>query len=342
MEIYLNNGHAFPVPVAVADHLLGLASHDQLKVLLYVLCHAGEQLPLEQIAACCKVQPAAVEEAIVFWQDANVLQTAQPAASVRLQQTAPQPELPAVPAPAPQQTTPQTPALMMTNSSRFPLTPSEIAERVRQNPELFAEAERYAGKPLNHTAVKSLVWMHEYLGLSPELILILAAFCAEVGQFTPLYLEKIAFDWQSRGIKDSTQAMADIQARKDSRSYTGQLMKIFEMQRHPTDKQQGFIDAWHRSGYPVELVRYAYEKTRNQTDDKLSFPYMNSILEAWERDGVRTVAAAQQLDDAFYADKKRQRAQKPAAQQQKPAAVKRKQEDASFDLSDFDKLVNRF
>ena len=92
MEIYLNNGHAFPVPVAVADHLLGLASHDQLKVLLYVLCHAGESLPQEQIAACCKVQPSAVEEAIVFWQDANVLQTAPPAASVRLQQnTQPQP-----------------------------------------------------------------------------------------------------------------------------------------------------------------------------------------------------------------------------------------------------------
>ena len=57
MEIYLNNGHSFPVPVAVADHLLGLASHDQLKVLLYVLCHANEPLSQEQIAKCCKVQP---------------------------------------------------------------------------------------------------------------------------------------------------------------------------------------------------------------------------------------------------------------------------------------------
>ncbi|MCR4758982.1 MAG: DnaD domain protein [Oscillospiraceae bacterium] len=341
MEIYLNNGHAFPVPVAVADHLLGLASHDQLKVLLYVLCHAGESLPAEQIAACCKVQPAAVEEAIVFWQDANVLQAAPPVASVPVQQPAPQQELPPVSAPEPQKAASPAP-VPMTNSSRFPLNPSEIAERVRQNPELFAEAEKYAGKPLNHTALKSLVWMHEYLGLSPELILILAAFCAEVGQFTPLYMEKIAYDWQARGIKDSSQAMEDIRNRTDSRSYTGQLMKIFEMHRHPTDKQQSFIDAWHRSGYPVELVRYAYEKTRNQTDDKLSFPYMNSILEAWERDGVRTVAAAQQLDDAFYADKKRQRAQKPAVQPQKPTAAKRKQEDASFDLSDFDKLVNRF
>ena len=339
MEIYLNNGHAFPVPVAVADHLLGLASHDQLKVLLYVLCHAGESLPQEQIAACCKVQPSAVEEAIVFWQDANVLQTAPPAASVRLQQNT-QPQPAPAPVPEPQQSASQTPA-PMANSFRFPLSGQEIAERVRQNPELFAEAEKYAGKPLNHTALKSLVWMHEYLGLSPELILILAAFCAEIGQFTPLYMEKIAVDWQTRGIKDSAQAMEDIRNRTDSRSYTGQLMKIFEMHRHPTDKQQRFIDAWHRSGYPVELVRYAYEKTRNQTDDKLSFPYMNSILEAWERDGVKTVAAAQQLDDAFYADKKRQKAQKSPAQPQKPAA-KRKQEDASFDLSDFDKLVNRF
>ena len=44
MEIYLKQGHTFPVPVTVADHLLGLASHDQLKVLLYLLCHAYKHI----------------------------------------------------------------------------------------------------------------------------------------------------------------------------------------------------------------------------------------------------------------------------------------------------------
>ena len=88
MEIYLNNGHAFPVPVAVADHLLGLASHDQLKVLLFVLCHAGETLTEAQIAKSCKVQPAAVEEALVFWQDCNILQNAPAVPSVSVQKTA--------------------------------------------------------------------------------------------------------------------------------------------------------------------------------------------------------------------------------------------------------------
>ena len=85
MEIYLNNGHAFPVPVAVADHLLGLASHDQLKVLLFVLCHAGETLTEAQIAKSCKVQPAAVEEALVFWQDCNILQNAPAVPAVSVQ-----------------------------------------------------------------------------------------------------------------------------------------------------------------------------------------------------------------------------------------------------------------
>ena len=73
MEIYLKQGHTFPVPVTVADHLLGLASHDQLKVLLYLLCHADEPLSAEAVAQNCKVRPDAVEEAVAFWQDANVL-----------------------------------------------------------------------------------------------------------------------------------------------------------------------------------------------------------------------------------------------------------------------------
>ena len=90
MEIYLKQGHTFPVPVTVADNLLKLASHDQLKVLLYLLCHAEEPLSAETVAQNCKVLPDAVEEAIAFWKDANVLSNTQELPAVRLQNTAPQ------------------------------------------------------------------------------------------------------------------------------------------------------------------------------------------------------------------------------------------------------------
>ena len=356
MEIYLNNGHAFPVPVAVADHLLGLASHDQLKVLLYVLCHANEPLTQEQVAKSCKVKPSAVEEALIFWQDANVLLTAPAVPAVGLQMAAAVPQ--AVPAqtaaPLPQEPAPvqsadsfqDNPQSLKTSSDRFHITPSEIANRIQNNPsiqELFQSAEQYASRLLNPTEQKLLIWMNEYLGMPPEMISVLLTFCAHIGEFNASYIEKIAIIWKTDGINTPELAIEDIERRTNFRAYTGQIRSMFEMHRKPTEYQQSFIDNWQRNGYSLELVRLAYEKTRNQADDKLSFPYINKILVSWAEKGIRTVAEAQKLDDAFYAQKslKEKQRKSPANSKSQPRS-KPEAADASFNLEDFDQLVNRF
>lgn len=332
MEIYLKQGHSFPVPVTVAEHLLGLASHDQLKVLLYILCHADEPLTPARIAQSCKVREDAVEEAVAFWQDANVLLTAQEQPAARLTDSA----VPAEPAPTvlPQPDVPQKPAAAPAQgSSNFAVMPSEIAARLQENKtlaEMFRSVEQYAGRPLNNTEAKSLVWMHEYLGLSPDLLLMLAAFCVEHGCFQVRYMEKIAMEWQERGVMTHALVEADIRRRTEARSFTGRIMKLFEMQRRPTAQQQKFIDSWQAMAMPMELIELAYEKTRNNKDDKLSFPYLHKILTSWAEKGIRTAAEAQRADDAFYAKK-----------QQKPVK-KGGSELSSIDMSDVQRLMNPY
>lgn len=340
MEIYLKQGHTFPVPVTVAEHLLGLASHDQLKMLLYILCHSDEPLSPARIAQGCKVREEAVEEAIAFWQDANVLLAAQEQPAVRLTdtvsaappvqpvQTVPQSAEPQIPAAAPAQ-----------SSSNFALMPSEVAARIQENKtlaEMFRSAERFAGRLLNNTEQKSLIWMHEYLGLAPDLILMLVAFCVESGCFQVRYMEKIALEWQERGVLTHALAEADIRRRTEARSFTRQIMKLFEMTRRPTAMQQKYIDGWQAMGVSTELIELAYEKTRNQKDDKLSFSYLNGILQRWTEAGVRTAADAQRADDAFYAKKK----QKPAAQ--KSAANQSEPARSSIDMDVVKQLMNPY
>ncbi len=350
MEIYLNNGHAFPVPVAVADHLLGLASHDQLKVLLFVLCHAGETLTEAQIAKSCKVQPSAVEEALVFWQDCNILQNAPAVPAVSVQKTAAEAP-PAQTAPVqPVQTVQQSlstacdkPTPIYTSSERFHLLPSEIAERQKDPAikELFQSAEQYAGRPLKPTEQKSLIWMNEYLGMQPDLISLLIAFCAHIEKFSPSYMEKIARAWQEQNINTSALALEDIEKRTNARTFTGRIRSMFEMPRTPTEYQQGFIDNWFKNGYSLELIRYAYEKTRNSADDKLSFPYIDTILTSWDESGIRTVAEAKQVDESFYAQKRQKK--KESGKSSAPASKARKETaGASFELNDFDQLINKF
>lgn len=65
-------------------------------------------------------------------------------------------------------------------------------------------------------------------------------------------------------------------------SYLAQIMRLLEMRRNPTPKQMEFIDAWKQKAIPMDLIRYAYEKTVEKTD-RLSFPYMQSILNDWTK-----------------------------------------------------------
>ncbi|MBR3268830.1 MAG: DnaD domain protein [Oscillospiraceae bacterium] len=331
MEYYLRFGQTFSVPVAVADHLLKIASHDQLKVLLYVLCHAETAVTAEEIVRACNVVPDAVEEALAFWQNVNVLRTDDSLPAVRLSDgTAQQPAEKAIPQPAPVQ---NASGAVQMNSSSFSLMPSEIAERVRQNAavaEMFRTIQQYAGKPLNHTEQKSLIWMMEYLGLQPDLILMLAAFCVEQDCFQVRYMEQIAVEWQERGVLTHELVQKDIQRRTQAKSYTGQMMKLFEMQRRPTAKQQAYIDSWCADGMSVELVRIAYEKTREKKDDKLSFPYLDGILKRWKAAGVKTPEQAEAADAAFYHAKKEQ--------SQKNAGVSAAE--SSIDKDELDQLMH--
>lgn len=339
MEIYLNTGHLFTVPAAVADHFLKLASGDQLKVLLYVLCHADTALTAEQIALQCGVRPEAVEEALVFWQSVNIL-SEQPSNVPAVRQNAGTAEPAPVPAPAPD--TPPAREPLQVTSTVWAITPSELAERIQADKtiaDMFSIAERNAGGLLNHTVQKSLLWMHEYLGLSPDIIVMLAAYCSEIGCFQVRYMEKIALEWQERGIVTHEAAQQDIQRMETARSFTGLIMKMFEMNRKPTAKQQSYIDGWAIKGFSPELIRLAYEKTRDATDDKLSFPYLDTILQRWDAAGIRTPEAAEQDAAAFQASKQKK---KPAAGQNGRAGQSGSNRPSSIDLDEVEKLISAF
>lgn len=346
VEVRLNTALSFAVPVTVTDHLLKLATFDQLKVLLFVLRHAGETLPDEVIARSCNVSVAAVEEAIVFWQNVNVLSpdaALQPTVC-RVQQSAPQttsvPEqTPPPPAAEPE---PKRAAAAVT-SNAFHLMPAEIAERKRSDKviaEMLTCAERSVGRMLNHTELKSIIWMHEYLGLSPDIILMLVAYCVEIGEFHVRAMECIAVTWQENGISTHALAQEDIRRRTDRRSFTGKVMQIFEMQRHPTTNQQKYIDGWQQSGMSAEMIRLAYEKSRDSLGDKFSFAYIDKIIKRWNEAGVTTPEQAALEDERFRADKQSSTRSSTKSTPAQRAGVQ--SSNSSIDMDELMKKINQF
>lgn len=359
MEVYLGTSQLFSVPTTVADHLLGIASHDQLKILLYILAHSNQKLSDTDIARACKVRAEAVEEALVFWQSVNVLQNdapptichvtaqtpAQPSpAAFQASSAAPKTEPSSVTAPpaAVSDSSESVEANVQTTSSGFHLLPSEIAARKQENPAIAAmltAAEQRVGHPLIHTELRSIFWMHEYLGLAPDLIFMIVAYCVEIERFSVRYMETIAVEWCKRGILTHELAVEDIEFRTASRSFTRKIMRIFEMKRRPTPKQQDYIDKWQQMNLSPELVEYAYHKTRDNANDQLSFPYLHKILQAWHTEGIRTVAEASAADAAYHEAKRKV----PEPQQTPRKGTKEPYQPAahSYDLNEIEALMKK-
>ena len=68
-------GTMFGVPCIVADNLLKIADESQIKVLLYLLRHSEKNLTAEEISANTGVGTEKVADAVLFWQQVNVLST---------------------------------------------------------------------------------------------------------------------------------------------------------------------------------------------------------------------------------------------------------------------------
>lgn len=278
MDYQVNYGsRAFCVPAAVADHFLRLADENQLRVLLYLLRNESATLP--QAAAFLQIGEEQAEEALQFWVQAGVIGTG---AQSGFAFTAPE-----QPAAQPLET--------VRSSREIKLDPSEIAhelEHSQQLTDLFTLAERLFGRPLTHMEQRSLLWLQAYQGMPIEVILTLLGYCKAIDKCSMSYAESIAISWISADIMTLEQAEAEVRRLTQAHSFTGQIRRLFQMNRRPTAKQQAYIDKWQSAGYSEPLLRYAYELTI-EAIDKCNFKYIDAILTDWAAKGITTPEQAQ-------------------------------------------------
>ena len=315
-------GSMFGVPDIVADNFLKLASGEQIKVLLYLLRNSGKMCSAQEISMNTGVPVQQAADAVIFWQQANIL-TQQDIPAVQPQSImtpppVPQPSPAPVPQPSPvpvtQQKVQTEPAVNTAppkpEHKRQNLDPSQIAGIMRDSvdiAELFKITESMIGS-LNHTFQNLLIWMYDYLGLKKEVIIVLISHCKSIDKTNPSYIEKVAADWAENEINDLDRAQTEVQRIAVTHDFTGRIMRMFEMTRRPTGKQAEFIEQWRNDGYSDELIHFAYEKTIEQIN-KLSFDYINKILVSWRDSGYTTV---QNVRDAESDYKKRKNAPKKA------------------------------
>ena len=298
-------GTMFGVPGIVADNFLKLATGGQIKVLLYLLRYSGKMCSLDEISLNTGVGADEVEEAIMFWQQANVLtpQNSPEIASVRsiMSQQPLDETKQAVPA--------HKPEAIPNHKANY--SGSEIADIMKDSQdirELFKITEGILGT-LKNSQMNSIIWMYDHLGLKKEVIITLLTYCSSIEKTNTAYVEKIAADWAENDINSMKAAQDEIQRLSASKDYTESIMKLFEMSRRPTTKQDEIIKQWKKNGFSLDLIHYAYEKTLEQIN-KLNFDYINKILISWNDSGFKSADDVKNAESSFRRKKKEQNPQK--------------------------------
>ncbi len=180
---------------------------------------------------------------------------------------------------------------------------SQISDEISSNKmlaDLCALSQEILGKPLKDKDIETLYWFYDELGLSPEVITILLEYCVSKDKRNMNYIEKVAISWHKNGIVTLEAADKYINAEKEKGNYLYSIKKLLGIDnRNLTKTEETYLKTWHDSyGMDENMVGLAYEYCVAHTN-KMSFPYMNSILKRWNEIGIHTIEAAEKDHNDF-------------------------------------------
>lgn len=182
-------------------------------------------------------------------------------------------------------------------------TQTEIATAISESntlSDMVQLAQEILGKPLNPTDVETLFWFYDGLKFSPEVILMLLEYCVSKEKRRMSYIESVAISWHERGISGMEAVNEYIKKESEKNSFIYSVRKIFGItDRAISQTEEKFINRWHDM-YKMDesMISMAYEQCIIQTA-KLSFPYIEKILERWHKGGIHTPAQAEKDNRNF-------------------------------------------
>lgn len=278
-------GSIFAVPAAVADRHLKFCSEAQLKVLLLALRQGQSPVDTAGIAGRLGLTEAEVDDCLQYWQEAQLF----------TEGGTPQPEK-AGPAPAepPKKTVEEG---VTTIRSRGHLSPGEVNALLREDKRfagLAAELEKARGSVLSPSEREILAYLCGSLELTPEYLLVAAAYCRDRGKKKMSYLEKMVAGWLEEGIDTYEKAEVHIRRLTRQEDDEGRIRRLFGLpERALTAREKACINRWCGEYMtPDALIKLAYDRAVEATG-KVSFAYIDKVLAAWTAKGITTVEAAE-------------------------------------------------
>jgi len=290
----------FAVPCSVVDQHIKLAGSVQIKVLLWLLRHAGEPFEANDIAKALGIDKADVNDAMLYWQqaglvamqDSEIAPAAASAAAVLEPQVKPVLQSQPEPAAEPQPEVKQHKILSRPQKADNAF----VAKRMIESTDiacLMQEAEQILGRLISNGDSATLLMIHDDFGLPADVIIMLLQYVVSVGKANTRYIEKVAMNWADEEI--FTHAKAEEKLRRlaeNNKAWRTVEQTVGIPHRAPSAKEEALAATWVAQWKSTPaLIHEAYERSVDATG-KFSPSYMDKILERWHKDGVTTLEQA--------------------------------------------------
>ncbi len=281
----------FAVPTEVADKHLRLAGAVQLKALLWLLRHSNDNVDTEDMANDLGLSTADLSDAMYYWIEAGIVvengndivfkkndkensdDTVIPERKVNKEKNEEKQKI--------------LPVIELVKP-----TMDQVVARGEEDAEikfLFNEAQSILGRTIGFDGMSTLLMMHDGYGLPVEVIMMMIQYCKSIGKDSNTYLSRMGKDWGQREIdtiEKADEIISELRA-ADSLWYEFKRRAGF-VNPQPTSSQRKYLSVWYNEyHFDIEMIYAAYEEMANNTT-KLSFSYINKVLENWHKDGIKT------------------------------------------------------
>ena len=302
MSIKINLGawsSVFAVPSKIVDEGLKFSDGVKLKVLLYVLRNAGNNLTDKDISSATGVNVTDIPEALDYWVNMGILcksgEEYAPMAAEQTEVTADN-------------------SIKEINQNSKPTT-EEIAKYVNENKKLFVltkpqrpdyvftaqrlgedeelkilvnEAQTALGKTLSNSDISMLLMLKDTCGLPLDVIIMLIQYTISINKANIRTIERIGIQWADAGVQSVEAADEKIrQANLSSKNYS--IVKTaFGLSNpgSPTAKQLEYCNKWITEWkFSPDMLREAYERCVD-TKGSMKFSYIDGILKRWHNEGI--------------------------------------------------------
>lgn len=298
-QINLGNWKSiFAVPSSVVDQHIKIASGDQIKVLLYLLRHADEEVDVNKLSDALCITAEEADNAVCFWidrglltQNENMLSPAETAASTEA----------AAEKPAAAKEEPKKVHTTVSRPRRP--DPAFVAKLLKEDlclAGLLEEAQTTLKKPLSSGDTETLVMLYDSCGLPCEVIAMLLNYLASIGSADMRSLVRFGIRWSDAGIKTVDDAEQEIGRLESSRKAWGKVSALLGIRSvgRPTKAQMENADRWLNTWhFSDEMITEAYERCVNKKNE-FSLSYTNAILKRWNEKNIRSLDTLQKEESA--------------------------------------------